>query len=390
MNSFKPITIALLLIALAIIAPTQNWRATAQTPFGSSADRSPGACKTFETKLEARNAGTWNSLNIQTVEEPDKTRLANAALERLGGSRTVLEVDAKALRKEMLEQGRDELRRIIRTAKIGSPAAVSIHDDTIQFFPRAGTDDATLLSAIRPLLSGPMPPLIGVNLDKRSIGDVVILAVPKQLYDERRKTSEEAGVRILTWRVQELGVETALIQPLGEGRILVVLPGVKNFERLRQILPRHAKLKFQIVDQSNDRCSISAGPNDNLEQLIHRPTGTLVFVKRTIIASGENLLAVAAIKGIHTGEPAVALRFDPHAASRMAEASSNNIGGQVAISFDNELIEAPIMREPFIDGAIQLSGGLNIQQAREMATLLGAGILPAPLTVVETRVIEPR
>jgi protein-export membrane protein SecD len=389
MDSFKQ-TIIALFIGLAIIAATQNWRAAAQTPVGSSAERSQGACKAFETKLEARNAGTWHSLNIRTIEESDRMKLTNAALERLGGSRTVLEVDEKWLGKVMLERSRDELRRIVRMAKIGSPAAVSIHDDTIQFLPRAGIDDATLLSAIRPLLSGPMPPLIGVNLDKRSIGDVVILAVPKQLHDERRKASEEAAVRTLTWRVQELGVEAAMIQRLGEGRILVILPSIKNFDRLRQIMPSRAKLKFQIVDQSNDPCSTSRVPNDNLEELIYRPTVTPVFVKRTVIASGEDLLAVAAIRGVHTGEPAVALRFGPHAASRIAEASSDNVGRQIAIAFDNVLIVAPVIREPFIDGAIQLSGGLNIQQARELATLLGAGMLPAPLTVVETQVIEPR
>jgi preprotein translocase subunit SecD len=389
MNSFIA-TATALLIALAVIVGTQNWRATAQTPLGSSADRSQGACKTFETKLEARNAGAWNSLHIQPVDEPDRARLANAELERLGGSRTVLEVDAKSLRKEILEQSRDELRRIVRDAKIGSPAAVSIRDDTIQFLPRTGIDDTTLLSALSPLLSGPMPPLIGVNLDKRSIGDVVMLAVPKQLYDERRKASEEAAVRTLTWRVRELGVEAALIQSLGEGRILVVLPGIKNFERLRHMMPSRAKLKFQIVDRSTDSCSAPAAPNENLDQLIYRLTVTPVFVKRAVIASGEDLLAVAAIKDIHTGEPAVALRFSPRAASRMAKASVDNIGKQIAIAFDNELIDAPIIREPLIDGAIQLSGGLNIQQAREWETLLGAGMLPAPMTVMETQVIEPR
>jgi preprotein translocase subunit SecD len=324
------------------------------------------------------------------VDEPDRTKLANAELARLGGSRTVLEIDAKPLRKEMLEQGRDELRRIVRTAKIGSPAAVSIRDDTIQFLPRTGIDDTTLLSALNPLLSGPMPPLIGVNLDKRSIGDVVILAVPKQFYDERRNASEKAAVRTLTQRVQELGVETALIQPLGEGRILVIMPSVKNFERLRQMMHSRAKLKFQLIDRSTDSCSNSAAPNENIDQLIYRPTVTPVFVTRTIIVSGEDLLAVAAIKDTRTGEPAVALRFSPYAARRMAEASVDNIGKQIAIAFDNELIDAPIIREPLIDGAIQLSGGLNIQQARELATLLGAGMLPAPMRVVETQVVEPR
>jgi preprotein translocase subunit SecD len=389
MNSFKPTAMALL-IALAAIAGTQNWHALAQTPLASSTDRSRGACKAFETKLEARNAGAWNSLHIPPVDESDRTKIANAELVRLGGSRTVLEIDAKLLREEMLEQGRDELRRIVRAAKLGSPAAVSIRDDTIRFLPRTGIDDTTLLSALSPLLSGPMPPLTGVNLDKRSIGDVVILALRKQLYDERRKASEEAAVRTLNLRVQMLGVETALIQPLGEGRILVILPSVKNFERLKQMMHSRAKLKFQLIDRSTDSCSTSAVLNVNIDQLIYRPTVTPVFVTRPVIASGESLLAVAAIKDIHTGEPAVALRFDPYAARRMAETSADNIGKQIAIAFDNELIDAPIIREPLIDDAIQLSGGLNIQQARELATLLGAGMLPAPMRVVETQVVEPR
>jgi preprotein translocase subunit SecD len=101
-------------------------------------------------------------------------------------------------------------------------------------------------------------------------------------------------------------------------------------------------------------------------------------------------VAVAIVRDRRTGAPAVALRFNANATSRLAKASTENVGQSIAIMLDLQVIDAPIIREPISDGAMLLSGGLTLQQASDLAKLLRAGMLHAPVTIIEREIIQPR
>ena len=94
------------------------------------------ACKRFETTLEMRNIDAWGAFEVVPDRPPVRADLAEAALQRLGGTRLVMAADAALLRKDLVEAGRDDVRRIVRNARLGSPAAVTIDGDTIRFRPR--------------------------------------------------------------------------------------------------------------------------------------------------------------------------------------------------------------------------------------------------------------
>ncbi|MCA1416975.1 protein translocase subunit SecDF, partial [Bradyrhizobium sp. NBAIM20] len=109
------------------------------------------------------------------------------------------------------------------------------------------------------------------------------------------------------------------------------------------------------------------------------------LVERRALVSGDNLVDAQASFNQQTNEPVVTFRFDSRGAQRFAQATQQNVGKPFAIVLDNQVISAPVIREPIIGGSGQISGNFSVQGANDLAVLLRAGALPATLTVVEER-----
>ena len=115
-----------------------------------------------------------------------------------------------------------------------------------------------------------------------------------------------------------------------------------------------------------------------------------MLVDKRVLVSGEDVATVAVVRKPGTQEYAVVLRFLRNGHHRLAQFAENNIGRTFAFILDNEIIAAPVVSEPITGAAVQVSGGLNLDQASGLATLVRAAGLPASLTVVEKHVIEPK
>ena len=164
------------------------------------------ACKRFETTLEMRNIDAWGAFEVVPDRPPVRADLAEAALQRLGGTRLVMAADAALLRKDLVEAGRDDVRRIVRNARLGSPAAVTIDGDTIRFRPRDGIDAAAISSAFATLTEGPVPQLASPNIaDQIVAGGVVTFTVPDQAVEERRRRGLHVSMRLVEHRLGMLG-----------------------------------------------------------------------------------------------------------------------------------------------------------------------------------------
>jgi preprotein translocase subunit SecD len=384
------ITAATLLIAFAVVPAASVGLAQQQIPLDFSTWSKPRvACTPFEVTLEARSTGAWSLLNIVPVNPPARIDPAQAELERIGGARLVLEIDANELGKEMLERSRDDVRRLLREARIG--ATVTIRADTIEVQPGNIANAPGVVSAIRPLSSGPNSELAIRNVDtERAVRGLSAFGIRDEAIAERRQLSEQASADILERRLRDVGVEHAVVQALGGGRILVIAPGLKEPERLFHLLHSTARLTFRIADPFADPCTSPAAPPEDSKVLNHHVTKTSLLVKRHVVAGGEDLVAVAVALDGRTRDPAVAFRFRANARSRLKNASAANIGQTIAIVLDGEVIDAPIIREQIADGAVQLSGGLTLQRANDLALLLRAGTLPSRLTIIERQIVEPR
>jgi len=197
----------------------------------------------------------------------------------------------------------------------------------------------------------------------------------------------DQSIEIVRRRIDETGVAEALIARQGQNRILVQLPGVEDPARIKDLLGRTARMTFHLLDEN-------ANP-----QASTPPPGTMFLpsdrgqeryaVRRRVEVDGANLSDARAAQDTRTGEWVVNFTFDSVGTRRFADVTRQNVGRPFAIVLDEKVITAPVIREPITGGRGQISGSFNAQGATDLAVLLRAGALPAPLTVVEERTVGP-
>jgi preprotein translocase subunit SecD len=182
-----------------------------------------------------------------------------------------------------------------------------------------------------------------------------------------------------------------VIQRQGTDRILVQVPGLQDPTRLKELLGRTAKMEFRMVDTtvSPDQAQQGRVPPESEVLMSSTPPKIPYVVKKQVLVSGGDLTDAQPGFDQRTGEPIVSFRFNTSGARKFAQATTENVGQPFAIILDNEVISAPVIREPITGGQGQISGNFTVQSANDLAVLLRAGALPAPLTVVEERTVGP-
>jgi preprotein translocase subunit SecD len=181
-----------------------------------------------------------------------------------------------------------------------------------------------------------------------------------------------------------------VIQRQGADRILIQVPGLGDPTDLIKLLGKTAKLEFRMVDQSMTPEQALAGrppPESEVLYGTKAEGGRPYLIEKRVVVSGGDLVDAQPAFDQRTNEPVVTMRFNASGARRWAQATTENVGRLFAIVLDNEVISAPVIREPIIGGSSQISGSFTVQSANELAILLRAGALPAPLTVIEQRVV---
>jgi preprotein translocase subunit SecD len=314
-------------------------------------------------------------------------------LDLQGGSYLLLEVDSNYVKKEKLDQVRDDVRRVLREAKIGYTGLAS-HPDNVEVRVK-DTELQTALGKLREL-SQPLGGLLGSS-GQRSLevsdagGGLIRLIVPPAAITERIRQSVEQSIQIVERRVNELGTVEPLIQREGNDRILVQVPGVQDPTRLKELLGKTAKLDFRMVDSTvpPDQALQGKAPPDS-EVLMSSTAPKIPYVvKKQVLVSGADLTDAQPGFDQRSGEPIVSFRFNTAGSRKFAQATSENVGQPFAIVLDNEVISAPVIREPITGGSGQISGNFTVQQANDLSILLRAGALPAPLTIIEERTVGP-
>src|SRR5215212_4907266 len=314
-------------------------------------------------------------------------------LDLQGGSHILLEVDANYVRKEKAEQLRDDVRRVLREARVGYTGLV-VRGLTVEVRIREESNFDTALTKLREL-SQPLGGLLSTtgqrSLDVVDAGNrVVQLTITPPAITERIRQSIEQSIQIVERRVNELGTVEPLIQRQGVDRILVQVPGLSAPERLIKLIGQTAKLTFRMVDMSISPDQAQQGrvpPEDDLLYGPQKDGKPPYVIEKRIVVSGEDLTDAQPGFDQRTSEPIVSFRFNTNGARRLAQATQENVARPFAIGLDNGVISAPVIREPILGGSGQISGSFTVQQANDLAILLRAGALPAPLQVIEQRVV---
>ena len=315
-------------------------------------------------------------------EDPNNWYLKNKinlGLDLQGGSYLLLEVDSSVLIKEETENISDSLRQIARKQQV-SLINILIVDDEITF----RFQNNTFLEKIRIELLKNFKD-INVTL-KNNIIKVII-------NDKFKKSLQEAALKqsleIVRKRIDESGTKEPLIQRSGKNRILLQLPGVKDPERIKDLLGKTAKLTFHMVDDE-DLISLQTNraPFGKIIVSDHLEKDLKYLVEKKSRVGGENLVDAKAAFDPNDGH-AVSFRFDTTGAQKFGKATSENVGKRFAVILDGVVITAPVIRSAITGGSGIISGNFTSQEATDLAVLLRAGALPAPLKIIEERSVGP-
>ncbi len=317
-------------------------------------------------------------------------------LDLQGGSHILLEVDQNDVRKQRLDSLRDDVRKVLRDAKINWANPPAVRGNSVEVRIREGADFQGALAKLRDL-SQPLGGVLQGNgvrtLEVTDAGGGLIrLAVTDAAMTERARQTIDQSIPIIEKRINELGLVEPTIQRQGTDRILVQVPGLGDPRRLLDLLGRTAKLEFRLVDVSVSPQEALQGRAPPDSEVLYEKQGDgkiPVLVYRQALVEGADLTDAQASFDQRTGEPIVNFKFNISGARKFATATQENVGRPFAIVLDNEVISAPVIREPIVGGSGQISGSFTVESANNLAILLRAGALPAKLTVIEQRVVGP-
>jgi len=302
-------------------------------------------------------------------------------LDLQGGSHLLLEVDSKTVIREYLDSMVDAARIELRRDKIRYQG-LGISGNGIQVTIK----DEEKVDEARKLLRALERDAVLDEDDGR-----IVMTLNERMIRDRKTAAVQQSIEIVRRRVDETGTREPTIQQQGDDRILVQLPGIDDPERIKRLLGKTAKMSFHLVDQRNSVESAMAGriPPGSWLLPSEGEDGRMYLIRKRVMVSGDTLIDAQPSTDSRTNEPVVTFRFDTAGAKRFGSATSKNVGKLFAIVLDRKVISAPVIREPILGGSGQISGSFSFQSAQDLALLLRAGALPAPLTILEERSVGP-
>ena len=310
----------------------------------------------------------------------------NLGLDLQGGSHLLLGVGIDDVVTEDLEDAMSDLRAALRDAEGGrvGRSPPEIDGNAIIFTLRDRADIERTRAALIDNIDATF------TIDNNAAG-VFRLELSDDAILARRDSVLEQTIEVLRRRLDELGTTEPLIQRQGTERILVQVPGVDP-NRLKEILGRTAKMTFHMVDSSVSLEDLQAGslPSGTIALPDLDNPGTDLPVRREIVVGGERLTNASVTFQGHGGAgPAVAFSFDSVGARQFGEFTQGNVGERLAIVLDDEIISAPRVQTAILGGNGVITGQFSVPEATDLALLLRAGALPAPLGILEERTVGP-
>ncbi|MDX1605628.1 MAG: protein translocase subunit SecD, partial [Candidatus Competibacterales bacterium] len=323
-------------------------------------------------------------------------------LDLRGGVHFLMEVDMQAVVRQAEEAYVETLRGLLRDARIRYTALGRAPSGGVRVSLRSADD----LSRARALIAEELPEL---QVDSTGQANELRLSMTEQQIEEKRRFALQQNITTLRNRVNELGVAEPIIQQQGSNRIVVQLPGVQDTARAKEILGATATLEFRLVDQDNDPVQAAQSGRAPLNsRLYYDRQDRPILLQRRVILTGDSITDAASGIDQQTGQPAVFITLDGSGARRFEDVTGENIGNLLAVVFietktetrevDGEQVRESYTTEEVINVAtirdrlgrrFQITGLDSPQEARNLALLLRAGALAAPITIVEERTVGP-
>ncbi len=317
------------------------------------------------------------------------SQTVNLGLDLRGGSHLLLELDFDTYKREQLANLADTVRTKLRAEKLGYKGLTASEGKvlfTVRTEPGQKAPDVTRI--IKDINNE-------IDINQPQPGSYE-LSFSEEYFKSAKGKLIEQSMEIVNRRVNETGTKEPTIQRQGEDRILLQVPGLQDPQQLKTILGTTAKMTFHMVNMDVSMADMQAGnvpagtrilpadnPNDKLSN--GAPMKYAVFSK--VELSGD--LLTDSGPTFHQGSPAVSFQFNTEGARKFGDITSKNPGKLFAVVLDDKVITAPRINDAILGGSGVIYGHFTTESANNLALLLRAGALPAPLRIVEERTVGP-
>lgn len=313
----------------------------------------------------------------------------NLGLDLRGGSHLLLQIDFDAYLKDQFEQLREDVRTALRKQRIGYRSLVAT-ESMVGFTIRPETLEEG--PSVTDIVRGIDPEL---EITEGEENKYTITYSPMAQANRRQQLLEQS-IQIIQRRIDETGTREPTIQRQGEDRVLVQVPGLDNPDQLKTLLGKTAKMTFHLVNESVTPEQMMRGivpmgtrimqSDDSSERFPDGNAARYPIISKVAL-SGELLTGANATYS--EGQPVVEFSFNALGARKFGEITQANVGKRFAVVLDGKVITAPVIRSAILGGKGIIEGNFTVESANELAILLRAGALPAPMNIIEERSVGP-
>lgn len=307
-------------------------------------------------------------------------------LDLRGGVHFMLEVDMEGAISTALDRHSSDIRSTLREKRIAYAGVDRLGETlTIKF-----RDLEARTQALDVLKSGYED--LNFREERADNRFNLIASIKQEALVQMQDSTVQQNITTLRNRVNELGVAEPIIQKAGADRVIVQLPGVQDTAKAKEILGRTATLEIRMVDEERDLDAALRGQIPFGSELYEERGGGPILVKKQVLLTGDRI--TDAQPGFtEDNQAAVHIRLDNNGSQIFKNLTRENVGRRMAILLiernQTEVVTAPVIREEIGGGRVQISGSMNTLEARDVALLLRAGALAAPMDIIEERTVGP-
>ncbi len=319
----------------------------------------------------------------------------NRGLDLQGGMHLVLRVEVDKAVESTVERITQEMRDLMRTERVRYTTLERVDGDRIQ----VAVEGEESIDAFGKLLDREFPNLRQVS---RAQADNILrmtFDLPDDEAEQIKKLASAQALETIRNRIDQFGVNEPDIRRQGDERILIQLPGVSDTKRAKDLIGKTAQLEFKLLDETANPEAVERGgePPPGTELIYevrtdpdtNRTIKTPYLVKKRSMLTGAYLTDARVQIDSQFNEPYVSIKFDRKGARIFERITEENVKKRLAIVLDNRVYSAPVIQEKISGGEARITGSFTAEEARDLAIVLRAGALPAPVEILEERTVGP-
>jgi preprotein translocase subunit SecD len=322
---------------------------------------------------------------------PHKT--INLGLDLQGGMHLVLEVDTGKAVEGTVERVSQEIREQLKKQRLRN---ISVRNEGSRISSQVKEEEN--VSKFKELLDDDFRDLRKIDESTNNGVYSIVLGLTESDREQIEKLAVDQALETIRNRIDQFGVAEPDIRRQGENRILIQLPGIKDTQRAKDLIGKTALLEFKLVDDTASLDEAMRGDIPPGREILYqveenpetqRTTKTPYLLEKRTLITGASLTDARVQIDSQFNEPYVSINFDKKGARIFERITDKNVNKRLAIVLDNNVYSAPVIQEKISGGQARITGRFTTDEARDLAIVLRAGALPAPVNVLEERTVGP-